>query len=231
MSQYWSRSWCVARKFSRRSSIHFTGRLEQPRGHGDVHVLGIERALGAEAAAHVRRDDAHLVVAQVEHVEHAALHAGASPARRRRACSDCVARLVARNHAAALDEERAAAVLVDLLAKHVRRAGERAVGVADLDGKARRDVRFGARVRERRAVLQRRPAVVHRGQRLVFDFHQLRGVLRDVAAVRDHARDRLAGIAGFVLHERVRHVRLLDRRVRHEQRQRLPRARTPADRR
>ena len=46
---------------------------QQTRRHRDVDVLGVERALGPEAAADIRRDHAHLVIAQLEHVKHAAL--------------------------------------------------------------------------------------------------------------------------------------------------------------
>jgi hypothetical protein len=51
------------------------GTIEHAGRYGDADVLRIERALRAEAAADVRRHHAHLMIAQIEHVEHAALQA------------------------------------------------------------------------------------------------------------------------------------------------------------
>ncbi len=77
-------------------------------------------------------------------------------------------------------------------------------------------------MRERRAALERRRAVGDRGQRLEVDVDQRGRVLGDVAAVGDHQRDRLADEAHLVLGEAIRHQRLLDRRIGHQQRHRLP---------
>ena len=77
-------------------------------------------------------------------------------------------------------------------------------------------------MRKRRARFEALGTIVHRRQRLVIDVAPVRGVFGDIAAVRDHEGDRLADVAHFVLGEAIRHERLLDRRVRHQQRQRLP---------
>ena len=62
------RSWVVAKKCSRRSSIHLTGRFEPDRHPGQQHFLGIEHHdLRAEAAADERRDHPHLALAQAQH--------------------------------------------------------------------------------------------------------------------------------------------------------------------
>ena len=74
----------------------------------------------------------------------------------------------------------------------------------------------------RRILGQRVAAVGDRRQRFVFDFDKLRGVFGDVAVVGDHAGHRLAGEAHFVLRQHVIQARLFDRRMRHQQRQRVP---------
>ena len=56
----------MARKFSLRVSIHLTGRLQQQRQRRGDEVLGIGADLAAEPAADLRRDGAHLVLAQPE---------------------------------------------------------------------------------------------------------------------------------------------------------------------
>jgi hypothetical protein len=196
----------------------FHGPSEPHRGGSDVHVLGIERTFGPEAAADVRRLHAHLVVADLEHFEHAALDA-VRALRRHMHRQRIGERFVGGDCAAALDEKRAAAMLIDLLAEDVLRSGENAIGVADFHWKARGDVGVASCMCQRRIGFDGGATIIHGGQRLVFDFHELRCVLGNIAALRDDARDRLACIARLIFDERIRHVRLLDRGVRDEQRQ------------
>ena len=193
---------------------------QQCSGGGDVDVLRVKRALGAEAAADIGRHHADLMVTKTEHFHHAALDAMRALGRHVQRVG-IVMRIVFGNDAAALHKKRPAAMLVNFFAKHMRRAGERAIGVAYLQRKARGDIRFRTRVRQRRARIQRGAAIVDRRQRFVIDFHQLRGIFGDVAAVGDHARHRFSGVTGFVLGERVRQLDQLDRRMRHQQRQRV----------
>ena len=125
---------------------------QQHGGGGERAVLGVEAALRPEAAADVGGDDAQLVVRPVEQVEQHALVA-VRPLRRDVDGQRLGDRIGRRDHAAAFHEERPAAVLEDLFAKHMRGAGERRVDVADVE----RDV--GAEIAERRrgiAVRQRR---------------------------------------------------------------------------
>ena len=59
-SQHWSRSCVAARKCSRRSSIHLTGRSSASAHQATTAALRIEQCLGAEAAADVGHDHAQL---------------------------------------------------------------------------------------------------------------------------------------------------------------------------
>ena len=105
----------------------------------DARIFRIDRALGAEAPAYIRRDHMHLVVVEVEHVEQPALDA----MRPLRGNVDRVAvrdGVVARHQPAALHEERPAAVDRDALAHHMGGAGEGRVGIPDADRQPRRNV-------------------------------------------------------------------------------------------
>jgi hypothetical protein len=123
-----------------------------------------------------------------------------------------------RDHAAAFHEKRAAAMLEDLFAEHMRGLGEGGVGVADADRDEGGEIVRRAAMRQRRAGGQRRRAVGNRRQRREIDLDQRGGILREITALGDHDRDRLADEAGFLLGEAMRHVDLLDRRARHQQR-------------
>ncbi len=61
-----ARAWAEPIMCSRRSSVHFTGRRARDGGRGDQEVLRVAVGLGAEAAAHVGGDHAHLVGGQAE---------------------------------------------------------------------------------------------------------------------------------------------------------------------
>ena len=57
--QNWSRSWTAATKYSRRSSVHLIGSLQQFRRRGDGDIFGIDAELGTKASADIGCDDAH----------------------------------------------------------------------------------------------------------------------------------------------------------------------------
>ncbi len=193
---------------------------EHFRACRNARIFRIDGALGAKTAAHIGRDDVHLVVVEVEHVQEPALDA-------MRALGGNVNRvgvrdsIVARHQPAAFHEKRPAAVNEQPLAHHMGSACECRVGVADRDRHPRRDIRFRVRMGERTAGHDRGGAIRHSCQRLVIHLHQRGGILRDMAAVGHHDRDRLAHIDGFLADERIRHMELGDGRGRHEQRQRV----------
>ena len=128
-SQYWSRSWIDDRKCSRRSSIHFTGRLQQQAGRRDRDLLGIENELGAEAAADVGGHHADAVLVEAEHLhdEEAGFvgELGRAPHRQHVGC-----RVETRDQAAGFDRVRAAAVLLEVDRQPVRRSRNGRIGVA-----------------------------------------------------------------------------------------------------
>ncbi len=100
--------------------------LQRERRGGKRAVFGIEAALRAEAAADVGRDDAQLMIRPVHEIEQHLL----VPVRPLRGHVDRQRvgdRVRHRDHPAAFDEERAAAVLEDFLAEHMRclREGQR----------------------------------------------------------------------------------------------------------
>src|SRR5262249_52702055 len=108
-------------------------RSPEPAGaHRDGRIFRIDRALGAKPAAHIRRNNAHLVVRQVEQVEETALDAV-------RALAGYVHEIgiaglvVAGDEPARFHGERPAAVKRDALAKNVGRARKRRVGLAMAD--------------------------------------------------------------------------------------------------
>ena len=62
-----SRRWSGAMNSSRREKTSFTGPPRRARERRDV-ALEVEVALGAEAAAEQRHDDAHVRLGDLEHV-------------------------------------------------------------------------------------------------------------------------------------------------------------------
>ena len=101
--------------------------------------------------------------------------------------------------AAPFDRMRAAAMLLEIDARAMRRARERvgdiAIGLPELGQQIARAGAMDARCARR----ERLPAVRHRRQRLVVDRDQRGGVLGDVARLRDHDRHRLADKGDLVL--------------------------------
>ena len=115
-------------------------RLAEPhRARGDERVFRIERALGAEAAAHVRRDHADLVLGEIEHVHEDALDA----MRRLRGDVERVAAGIEighRNAPARLHREAAAAVRVERGLNRARGLRKSLVHVADHERHARDEI-------------------------------------------------------------------------------------------
>ena len=112
-------------------------------------------------------------------------------------------------------------MLEDFFAKHMRRLRKGSVRVTDLNrdeaGEIVRRVAVGARCAGREAL----GAIGDRRQRLVIDRHEGTCIFREISAFRHYDRDRLADEARFVPGKTVGHQRLLDRRARHQQRNRL----------
>jgi hypothetical protein len=171
-----------------------TGQL----GHHDV--LGVVHALGAEAAAHVRRGDhPHPILGQPElpgdhpsmPVDH--LH---RPADRQR----LVAPLG--DERARLEGMRAPARQADARAHHHRRGAERRLHVAHALAPLRDHVAADLLVEDGGAGGQRGLDVHHRGQRLVLDADQIERVVGAVDVVGDHRRHRLPNEAHAAGRER-----------------------------
>jgi hypothetical protein len=63
----WSRPWASDRKASLRSAVHLIGALELLAGPHQRGLFAVQEDLAAEAAAHVGRDHAHLVLGDAQH--------------------------------------------------------------------------------------------------------------------------------------------------------------------
>ena len=147
------RAWFIAIRFSRRSSVHLTGRLRWRAANGIRKSSGIELAARAEAAADVVLDHLDGVFRQADLLgEDAAVeerHLGGAgdrqPPRRR----------VPLGHdAARLHGEAVVAAGAQRLAANVRRVLERGVGVAEHGVERQRAV--GARSLEQQALIAAR---------------------------------------------------------------------------
>jgi len=99
--------------------------------------------------------------------------------------------------------------------------GKGTVHVTDLDrdeaGEIVRRIAVGARCARREALR----AVGDRRQRLVIDRHEGGCIFCEIPAFRNDDRHQLADEARFVFGKAVGHQRLLDRRARHQERNRL----------
>ena len=190
------------------------------RGRCHCTVLAIERALGAEAAADFRRDDADLIVAEFQHVHERALQAVRALAGD--VCGERARHLVeARDEAARLDEERAAAMLEDAILEDVRGLGEGRVDVAVLHRHPRDDVVGGADVRGQLGVVEGIADIGDGLQHVPVYLDETSRILCNIAAVGEHHGDGLADDAGLVLGQHVLHADLLDRGIGHVERQAL----------
>ena len=150
--QCWSRSCVAERKCSRRSSCQVTGRPSFIAAAGNDRLLGVERRLGAEAAADERRDHADRFEIALEQVGERAA-AEMRRLRRRPHRQHVGAGIVAREHGAAFERHGAAAMERKLLLEYVRRARECGVDVAVAHGNDGGDVarEVAVRARQRRA--------------------------------------------------------------------------------
>ena len=115
---------------------------------------------------------------------------------------------------------RAAAMLLEFHAGAMGRSRERvcdvAVGLPELG----QEIAGAGVMGTRRSRCQGLPAVRHRGKRLVVDRDERRGVLGDIARLRDHHRHRFADEGDFVLGEH--EWRYVGRELRRAKLQRKP---------
>ena len=195
--------------FHRTAELHRRGRYHR--------LLRIERRLGAEAAADERRDHPDRFQVALEQIGQRA----AAEVRRLRRGPDrqhVGGRIVARQHGAAFQGHRRAAMQMHVLLEHVRRVLERGIDVAVAHRHEGGDVRREIGVYRRGAGLHRVAGVAHRRQRLVVDRDRGRRVLGEMAAVRHHHGDGLADVADLVAGERDLRARRLDRRIGHQHR-------------
>ena len=164
----------VARRHVLRARLDPLHRPAEPlREREDEHLLAVGLELRAEAAAHVGRDHAQLVLRDAE-------HAGEDEPRDVRDLGGRVEReLVAADladRAARLDRGARGAVVHEPVLDRDLRLGEAGVDVAAADAPLVRPVGAELLPDERRAVLERRLGIHDRGLRVVVDDHVLGGV-------------------------------------------------------
>ena len=176
----------------------FDGLSQLDRRPRHEHLFGEEQHdLGAEAAAHVRRDDLDLEFRQAEHVGQAVLD------RERRLSGipngeRLLQRVEDSHHAASLDGAAARAFDRQVLLEHVRGGAECGIRIADDLLQARRDVVGHVVMDPWLARFGRHTKVNNRRQRLPVDFDQISRIFSDVAILGDDHRDRLADVADLV---------------------------------
>ena len=170
---------------------------EQARGQHDHQLLVVQEVLAAEPAADIGRDDANAALVGAQHLYQPGAdlvrHLGRRPDR-----GPVLDRVVACDRSSALDRMRGTAMLDERFVRDMRRAHERsvaiAVGLAEFEQHvALLPAADDGRVRARRLAASR-----HRRQRFVLDLDQRGRILRDISAVRDYRRDRLADMAHLV---------------------------------
>ena len=110
---------------------------------------------------------------------------------------------------------------VQALLEDMRGHGESGVVVAVAEGNPRGDVRGRSRMGERCAGFDCVQTIRDRGESVVIDFDEGGCVFRDIARIRHNHRNRLADIAGLVLHQHHRGEQLADGRIGHEEGERL----------
>ncbi len=186
------------------------------RGRDD-RLLGVERRLGAEAAADLGRDHADRFEIAFEQVGERAA-AEVRRLRRRPHRQHVAARVVARQHGAAFERHGAAAVERELVLENVCGAREGGIDIAVAHGNDGRDVAREIAVRAGRVRLGGVAAIAHRRQDFELDRHGCRGVLGEIAALRDRHRNRLPDVADFAARQRELGARGLDRRIGHQHR-------------
>ncbi len=183
---------------------------ESSRHHARGDLLGVERSLGAEAAAHVVRDHADLVLRHAQQVGQDVAHETGA-LRGRPQGERLAAGRVVREAAAVFHADRRVPVETKPLAHDERRAGQRAVDVTAGELAAHEQVRPGVLVQHRARRIERLVGVLHDRQRLELHDDVLDGVLGHVAALgRDH-HDRLTHVTHLAEGQR-RKARGLDAR-------------------
>jgi hypothetical protein len=199
---------------------------ELDRHPGNQHLLGVEHHdLRAEAAADEGRDDPHLALREPEHRREAV----ADHHWRLRGVPDgeAIGFLVPLRHYAACFDGRRSPPVVEEAAPQDKMCALRglrivAARLAHVRRHIARDVVVHARRIGRESVLE----VYHGRKRLVVDRDRGRRVFREITALGDDERHRLARVAHLVLGERhlraLVEERALDRRRRHQQWPGLP---------
>ena len=196
----WSRPCASDMKASERSDVHFTGRPSLARRPGDDGLLGVMVDLAAEAAAHVRRHHAQLVLGQMQHEgahqqpDHMRVLAGGG----QRVLAGAALELA--DGGARLHRVRHQAVVEQVEPDDVLGARERGIGrglVADVPVVA--DVAGRVVMHRDRVGFERLPHMRDGRQRLDLDVQLLRRVLGVLPRVGDHHRDRVADMAHLPL--------------------------------
>jgi hypothetical protein len=159
------------------------------REERDERVLGEEP--GAEAAADVGREHAHVLERQAEHLGEI------EPDQVGPGVRDPDGQLVATRVVGGLDRTRLhrvrrVAAEREAFPQHVRRRGEGRIDVPGADEQTSRDVVPELGMENGSAVGERRFGVGQRGARVVVDLDGLEAVLRGIAIARDDHRDRLS---------------------------------------
>ena len=191
----------------------------QPHGgHRDQELVRIEEQhLLAEAAAHVGRDDAHLVFVEVENRGEPAAHRDRrlGPVPYRELSGD---RIPARRHRPAFHRRRRRAVYLDPNPGDVLGLRKGLIRMAGNLHEVSGDVVRHIGMNERSAVEHGLLEVDLDREGLIVDLDQRGGVLGRVAVDRDHHRDGLADVMDVAARERPLRARLFHRRMRDEQR-------------
>ena len=209
-----------------RPVLHPLDRQAEPLGYGGGHVvLAVDVDLGAKAAADLRSDSPHLVLAQSGQRS----DMGAQDVRVLRRRPDgqrLLARFEVRDDAARLDRGRRQPLVDHALRYHDVRIGEGPVNGAVVDPTARADAGTGRQrpdrpvvrevgVQHRRLTAQRLLGIDHRRQRLVVDRNGVCRVARHIAVTRHDDGDGVADVAHHVRGDRAMLRRGKRRRDRH----------------
>jgi len=177
--------------------------LQDERRRGQRYLFRIQQEFGAEAAAHVGRHHAQLILVEPQqlHERGACLvrKLGRGPQR-----EPVLIAVVGGKRAASLERMRAAAMLLEVDARAMTRASKCclcvAVGLLELD----QQVACFCRMRARGARSQGGAAIGHGRQRLIIDVNKSSGVLGAVARLRNYDRNRLADECDLVAGEHKR---------------------------
>lgn len=175
---------------ARRRPLH--GPLELARDVGAQRLFAVDVELGAEAAAHLGRDDPEAVLGDPEHA--GKLEAHEMGDLRRGPQRDRTGAEVG-HHAARLDRRSGRAVVDDAPLDDDVGLGERLVDVPAAQRPVVDLVGAELLVDERRAVLERGLGVDHHRQRLVVDEHVFRGVDHRVLVLADDDGHGVADVA------------------------------------